>query len=397
MFKLYPQIIIQQKNQATMAYKLNRISTNVSISFVFLLLFQFTQAQDTSKITKWVNDNLPDLGGRAVMMVYKDGKMIYAQAFNNLSKKQQNQQKIRAKIRGLDEEEVLEDYTLTTRERIASCSKWLTAALAMTYIDEGKFRLNDTVGKYLPIMSKYGKGHIRIWQCLSHTTGIKGGGLRETFEAFKNIKSMNEAIEQIAMTPLEGEPGKTFRYGNTGLQIIAAVIEKVSGKDFETAFHERIAEPLNMKKTDFGKKGVPLAAGGAYSTPEDYMNFLLMILNEGEFNGKRIISKALIVEMQKNRIGRDVLVTGSPAEAGNWGYGFGEWVMDSPLAIADKKGAMPDSKRSDAVTSPGLFGSFPWVSNDKKYCAFLFVYNLQNKGRNEKYKELKQVVDGVVR
>jgi len=375
----------------------NRIRTKVSAIAAFLLLFQFSQAQDTSKITKWVNDNLPDLGGRAVMMVYKDGKMVYAQAFNNLSKKQENRQKIKAKLIGADEEQLLQDYTLTTRERIASCSKWLTAALAMTYIDEGKFRLNDTVGKYLPIMSKYGKGHIRIWQCLSHTTGIKGGDLRDWLQGMKNIKSMNEAIEQIAMTPMEGESGKTFRYSNVGLQLMAAVIEKVSGKDFETAFQERIAEPLNMKNTDFGKKGVPLAAGGAYSTPEDYMNFLMMILNEGEFNGKRIISKALIVEMQKNRIGRDVLVTSSPAEAGSWGYGFGEWVMDSPLAIADKKGAMPDSKRSSAVTSPGLFGSFPWVDTDKKYCAFLFVYNLQNKGRNDKYKELKQVVDGVVR
>ena len=374
-----------------------RISINVSVTLIFLLFLQITKAQDTSKITKWVNDNLPDLGGRAVMMVYKDGKMIYAQAFNNLSKKQENRAKLKAKITGADEEVLLQDYTLTTRERIASCSKWLTAALAMTYIDEGKFRLNDTVGKYLPIMSKYGKGNIRIWQCLSHTTGIKGGDLREMIQNMKNIKTMGEAIEQIAMAQMEGEPGKTFRYSNVGLQLIAAIIEKVSGKDFETAFKERIAEPLNMKNTDFGKKGVPLAAGGAYSTPEDYMNFLMMLLNEGEFNGKRIISKALIVEMQKNRIGKDVLVTSSPAEAGNWGYGFGEWVMDSPLAIADKKGAMPDSKRSDAVSSPGLFGSFPWVSNDKKYCAFLFVYNLQNKGRNEKYKELKSVVDGVVR
>jgi CubicO group peptidase (beta-lactamase class C family) len=368
----------------------NRIRTKVSAIAAFLLLFQFSQARDTSKITKWVNDNLPDLGGRAVMMVYKDGKMVYAQAFNNLSKKQENRQKIKAKLTGADEEQLLQDYTLTTRERIASCSKWLTAALAMTYIDEGKFRLNDTVGKYLPIMSKYGKGHIRIWQCLSHTTGIKSGDLRDWLQGMKSIKSMSEAIEQIAMTPMEGEPGKTFRYSNVGLQLMAAVIEKVSGKDFETAFRERIAEPLNMKNTDFGKKGVPLAAGSAYSTPEDYMNFLMMIVNEGEFNGKRIISKALIVEMQKNRIGRDVLVTSSPAEAGNWGYGFGEWVMDSPLAIADKKGAMPDSKRSNAVTSPGLFGSFPWVDTEKKYCAFLFVYNLQ-------YKELKQVVDGVVR
>ena len=329
-------------------------------------------------------------------MVYKDGKIIYSRAFNNLTKQQKNTAKFRANIQGKEVEELLEDYTITTRERIASCSKWLTAALAMTYIDENKLRLNDTVGKYLPILSKYGKGGIRVWQCLNHTTGIKSGGLRETFEAMKTMKTMNEAIEQIAMLPIEGPPGKTFRYGNTGLQIIAAIIEKISGKDFETAFKERIAEPLNMRHTDFGKKEVPLAAGGAYSTPEDYMNFLKMILNEGEYNGKRIISKALINEMQKNRIGKDVVVMGSPAEAGTWGYGFGEWVMDTPLAIAAKKDAMPDSERSKAVTSPGLFGSFPWVENEKKYCAFLFVYNIKHKGRNEKYKELKSLVDGVV-
>lgn len=368
----------------------------VSINLVFLLLLQTIHAQDTAKISNWMNNNLADLGGRAVLMVYKDGTVFYSRAFNNLTKQQKNTAKLRANMQGKEVEELLQDYTTTTRERIASCSKWLTAALAMTYVDENKLRLNDTVGKYLPILSKYGKGGIRVWQCLNHTTGIKSGGLRETFEAFKTIKTMNEAIEQIAMLPIEGPPGKTFRYGNTGLQIIAAIIEKISGKDFETAFKERIAEPLNMKNTDFGKKDVPLAAGGAYSTPEDYMNFLKMILNDGEYNGKRIISKALINEMQKNRIGRDVVVMGSPEEAGTWGYGFGEWVMDTPLAVAPKKDAMPDSERSNAVTSPGLFGSFPWVENQKKYCAFLFVYNLKHKGRNEKYKELKMVVDGVV-
>jgi CubicO group peptidase (beta-lactamase class C family) len=371
-----------------------KIRPKVSATLSFLLFFQLGFAQtDFTKVNNWMNTNLSELGGRAVLLIYKDGKTVYSQAFNNMSKRQQNAGKLRAKIKGQEEEEVLQDYTTTTRERIASCSKWLTAALAMTFVDENKLRLTDSVGKFLPIMTKYGKGHIRVWQCLSHTTGIKGGGLRETFEAFKTIKTMNEAIEQIAMSPMEGEPGKTFRYGNTGLQIMAAVIEKISKQDFETVFRERIAEPLQMKNTDFGKKNVPLAAGGAYSTPEDYLNFLIMILNEGEFNGKRILSKAAVVEMQKNRVGRDCLVTYSPEEAGQWGYGFGEWVMDTPLAIAPKKDAMPEGARSNAVTSPGLFGSFPWVENERKYCAFLFVYNLKSKGRNEQYKELKNTID----
>lgn len=375
-----------------------KVRPKVSATLIFMLLLQFCYAQqDFSKVSDWVNTNLPDLGGRAVMMIYKDGRMVYVQSFNNLSKQQQNRTKVLAKIKGADAETMLQDYTPTTRERVASSSKWFTAALAMTYIDENKLRLNDSIGKHLPIMSKYGKGNIRVWQCLSHLTGIQSGGLRDMIEGFKNTKTRAAAMEQIAMLPMEGIPGKTFHYSNTGLQIVAGIIEKISGKDFETAFNERIAQPLSMKNTDFGKNGVPLAAGGAYSTPEDYMNFLIMIMNEGEFNGKRIISKALINEMQKNRVGRDVVTMNTPAEAGTWGYGFGEWVMDSPLAVADKKDAMPDSKRSTAVTSPGLFGSFPWVENEKKYCAFLFVYNLQNKGRNSKYKELKGIVDEVMK
>jgi hypothetical protein len=71
--------------------------------------------------------------------------------------------------------------------------------------------------------------------------------------------------------------------------------------------------------------------------------------------------------------------------------------MDVPLAVSEKKDAMPVSKRGMAVSSPGLFGSFPWIDNDKKYCAFLFVYNLKNNGRKEKYRELKELVDNAMR
>jgi hypothetical protein len=108
-----------------------------------------------------------------------------------------------------------------------------------------------------------------------------------------------------------------------------------------------------------------------------------MILNEGMFNDKQIISKNSIIEMQKNRVAKDAKVLYSPAEAGNWGYGFGEWVMDDATG----------NKRSKAITSPGLFGTFPWVDNDKKYCAILFTFNIKSKGRHERYTELKSLLD----
>ncbi|MCU7547535.1 beta-lactamase family protein [Chitinophagaceae bacterium LB-8] len=352
---------------------------------IFLLsFFQNSNAQyDFSKVDHWLQYNLSEIGGRAVLMVYKDGKIVYSKSENNLSRRQKIAGRFIANRTNKEADEVLQDFDPGTRQMVASCSKWYSAALVMTFVDEGKLNLEDSVGRYLPVFTKYGKGNIRIWQCLSHLTGIASGTLKESLQAMKDVNSMDEAMEQIAQLPMEGAPGKTFHYSNVGLQMAAAVIEKIGGKDFETLFASRIAAPLQMKNTDYGHKKVPLAAGGAWSTPSDYMNFLVMILNEGKFNGRQVLSKESVIEMQRDRVAKDVVVKYAPAEAGNWGYGFGEWVMNDDT----------NAKRSNSVTSPGLFGSFPWVDNEKKYCGFLFTMYVKNTGRHERYTELKRLVD----
>jgi CubicO group peptidase (beta-lactamase class C family) len=378
------QITIQQQISANMSYKSLPVCRKFSLLAVCLLLLQAGFAQyNFSKIDAWLTANLKDIGGRAVLVIYKEGKLVYSKAENDLSDRQKRIGKFIAKRQGKDADRMMQDFTLNTKERIASCSKWLSAALVMTFVDEDKLSLEDSIGKFLPEMTTHGKGNIKIWQCLSHLTGIKAGTLKESLEAFKEMKSMDEAMQAIAKQTMEGEPGKTFHYSNVGLQIAGAVIEKISGKSFETLFAERIAQPCNMINSDFGKENIALPAGGAWSTAADYLNFLQMILQEGVFNGKRILSQKAIIEMQKNRVATDVVIVSSPAEAGNWGYGFGEWVMDD----------VSGEKRSDAITSPGLFGSFPWVDNKKQYAGFLMTFNLTSKGRNERYKELKKLTD----
>lgn len=375
---------------------------------LFILCTQICAAQNFAAINNWLNNNSNNLGGRAVVLIYKDGKIIYDQSINKLTVKQKIGAKWLAKKTGKAAD--LNDFNSNTKIRIASCSKWLSAALAMTFIDSHQLSLNDSIGKFLPIMTAHGKGNIKVWHCLSHLTGIKQVGIAATMkgndsdnnndeeqqhftltEKLEKLKtkgneswnSMNEAMDSIAIAPMEGEAGKTFHYGNAGLQIIAAIIEKIENKKFETIFQERIAQPLQMNNTDFGNNAVPLAAGGAWSTPNDYLNFLQMILNNGMFNGKQILTKESIAAMQKNYVTTKVNVIYSPNEAGNWGYGFGEWTMNENSA----------NERSTAVTSPGLFGTFPWVDNEKKYCAILFTFNMKSKGRNERYKELKHLVD----
>ena len=347
------------------------------ISFLSLLLAfaGVAKAQDFSRVDEWLQANTRKMGGRSVLMIEKDGKIVYSRAVNDRNGAQKMTDKWMA--RKMDEAGGNEDYTTQTRQPIASCSKWLSAALVMTFVDEGKLRLEDTVGKYLPVLSEHGKGGITVKQCLSHLTGIKEPPMRQSLAEMHEIRSMDEAIEKIAEMPMEGAPGTVFHYSNAGLQIAGAILEKIGGQSFGQLFITRIATPLGMTNTDFGKGPVALPAGGASSTPEDYMHFLEMIRNKGVYNGQRILSEASIGEMEKNRLGPDVKIGYSPAGAamGKVGYGYGEWTI------------------GEAVSSPGLFGSLPWVDNSRDYSAFLMVFYLTNQGKQERERELMQLVN----
>ncbi|NNU33861.1 beta-lactamase family protein [Mucilaginibacter sp. S1162] len=337
----------------------------------------------TNKLNAWLDNEAGDMGGRAILMVYKDGKVIYNHSVNKMNMRQKLMNRMIAKRQGKTADP--DDYTPASREAIASCSKWLSAALVMTFVDEGKLKLTDTVGKFLPALTAGGKGNITIGQCLSHQTGIKPLPLKDDLEEMRNTSNMDEAMQNIAKLPMEGQPGKVFHYSNVGLQIAGAVIEKIGGKTFQALFAERIAKPLDMQNTDWGTAKVALPAGGAISTPQDYLNFLVMILNKGTYNGKRILSEASIAQMQVNRITADVKVAYSPAEAGSLGYGYGEWVSKT------------DDNKGWPISSPGLFGSFPWVDYKNGYAAILMTFYINNQGRGERYKALKGLVDELVK
>lgn len=339
---------------------------------------QFAFAQhDFKKVDAWLDANADKMGGRVMLMVYQNWRVVYSHSVNNMNIRQKMVNQILSKRMGRPVDD--KDYTADTRQPIASCSKWLSAALVMTFVDEGKLKLTDTVGKFLPVLSKSGKGKITVGQCLSHQTGINTPSLKDDLAEMKDNNTMDDAMADIAKMPMEGEPGKVFHYSNAGLQIAGAVIEKISGKSFQQLFAERIAKPLNMPNTDFGTAKVALPAGGGISTPNDYINFLVMIMSKGLFNGKRILSENSIAQMQINRLTPDVKISYSPAEAGTFGYAYGEWVMGN-----------------GSVSSPGLFGSFPWVNNDKKYCAFMMTFYVNNSGRNARYKDLMQLVNDAV-
>ena len=84
--------------------------------------------------------------------------------------------------------------------------------------------------------------------------------------------------------------------------------------------------------------------------------------------------------MQVNRLTPDVKIAYTPAQIDNFGYGYGEWVMGDGF-----------------ISSPGLFGSFPWVDNKNHYCAFLMTYYINTQGRDQRMLDLKTLVDEAIK
>ena len=97
-----------------------------------------------AKLDHWMDENTKDMGGRTILVIYKDGKIIYNRSVLDMSRRQKTIVKYVARKQGMEAN--LDAYTINSQVMIASSSKWYSAALVMTFVDEGKLRLSDTVG-----------------------------------------------------------------------------------------------------------------------------------------------------------------------------------------------------------------------------------------------------------
>ena len=334
------------------------------LKFIYLtacmLLLQPAFAQyNFNEVDDLLAKNQKVLGGDIIAMIYKDGKLIYNKQLNK-------------------------EFTGKTQAPVASSSKWLTAALVMEFVEEGKISLDDPVAKYLPIYTSYSKKYITIRNCLSHTTGIHAEepGIK-AFIQNKKYASLEDEVNSFAKREIERNPGEMFFYSNIGLNIVGRILEIVSKKTFDRLMADRLLRPLKMRQTtfylDYDKSFNP--SGGALSTANDYMNFLSMILHKGMFEGKRILSEKSIAEMQKIQTGTAVIKF-EPAVAQGYGYGLGEWIMEK-----DAGGA------GTVISSPGLFGTFPLVDYCRGYACLFFVKTLLSEQKKDVYTSLVEAIN----
>ncbi|MBL9158442.1 MAG: beta-lactamase family protein [Verrucomicrobiales bacterium] len=234
---------------------------------------------------------------------------------------------------------------------IASESKPMTAVAVMMLVDEGKIALDDPVEKYLPefraqmlvaektetqtVLQKPARP-ITIRDCLSHMSGLPFKSAAE--EPVLDGLPLAAAVKTYAMTPLQTEPGTAYQYSNAGINTAARVLEVVAEMPYERFMQERLFDPLGMKDTTFWPDEAqaarlaksyrpdkdktklepfeitqlryplsdrvhrfPMPAGGLFSTAEDTARFARMLLNRGEFEGRRYLSESAVAEISKRQ------------------------------------------------------------------------------------------------
>lgn len=322
--------------------------------FSFLIISVLSNAQNFGEVEQLMLNNQKLLGDDQVLMIYKDGKIAY--------------------------QKTLGDFRPNIQAPIGESSQWLTAALVMILVDEGKLKLDDNVGKYLPIFPKWMKGYITIRNCLSHTSGIEAdkSGAGKLFQK-KSFSTLEEEVDYYAeKRDIANNPGVWFQYNQMGPNIVGRVLEVLTKKKFDRLIQEKLLRPLNMRFTTFSNYTSAISpADGAKSTATEYMNFLSMLLNKGKFNGKQIISEASVAEMMKLQTG-SALNKYTPPFMTGFNYGLGTWL---------------ETKDGTVVNCVSQNSPFVWIDYCRGYACIILSKKERDIQKRELYNQFKAAVD----
>ena len=201
---------------------------------VFIAIFLMLNLQvSTFPQAKSVKGKLSDYLNRASaygfsgqVLIAENGKILLNQAF------------------GYADKERRIASTPNTAFNIASLTKQFTATAILRLETDGKLKTFDTIGQYLENVPA-DKSNITIHQLLTHTSGLSRGSDGE-----KNT-TRDETVEKILKQSLAAKPGEQFHYSNNGYQLLAAIIEKVSGQTFASYLSEKLFKPSGMSQTGF--------------------------------------------------------------------------------------------------------------------------------------------------
>jgi len=361
----------------------------------------------------------------AIVLIQQHGKPVYHEFFG---------------VQDVVSEQPMTDQTIF---RLFSMTKAITSVAAMMLVDEGKLALEDPIAKYIPSFANVRVGVEKknengtktldlvppnrpptVLDLMRHTSGITYGFYGDSLVrlAYRNAKiydgdfDLAEFAERIAKLPLHDQPGSLWQYGHS-TDVLARIMEIVSGKSLLEIEREKLLDPLGMKDTGFfvtdpqkqkllaqpmpndsdfrvGRENNPTvpkrwqsASGGMVSTMSDFSKFARLLLDGGKFEGKTYLSPKAFELMATDHVG-----PGSGVERDYFyfpgdGFGFG-----LGLAVrTDPGNAKPPP--------PGSLGELKWDGAsgcyfviDRKQDMFFVLLEQTPSERQRIQKALKQLI-----
>lgn len=318
--------------------------------------------------------------------------------------------------------------------RIYSMTKPITGVALMILFEEGRWRLDDPVTRYIPefktlrvvktvnpdgtMVLEDMKRPPTMREIMSHTAGF-GYGLQDEHPVDKlyrekqvlGASGLKDMVDRTAQIPLVFQPGTSWRYSSS-VDIQGYIVERLTGQTLGQFMSERIFKPLKMNDTAFyvpADKAGRLAAlyvanretgqieeaksifgndlptylsppnmesggGGLVGTTMDYARFAQMIANKGILDGVRILSPASVELMGTNVISKDALVAsnGNGVSRFNEAIGFGLDFM--VVKNAREAGTL---EGDGTISWGGAAGTWFWVDPEND---LIFVGMIQRLG-----------------
>ena len=293
---------------------------------------------------------------------------------------------------------------------MASSTKPILGVAAMMVIEEGLVKASDPVQKFIPEFKGIkvavpeeqpdkkpsGKKEpnapeyrlvdahrpVTIHDLLTHTSGISGRSLGKAGNGPGKDETLATWIPVVAQGPLNFQPGTRWGYGG-GLDVVARVIEIVSGMPFNDFVQKRIFDPLDMKDTHWilpkdklhrmlvfveGKAGTPTTyfsgSAGLVSTARDYLHFEQMLVNKGELFGNRLLKPESVEVMSSDQAG-DLFDNGGKGGAG---VAFGYTV-----AITVDPELAQTGRSAGAFGWGGAAGTVSWTDHKEELAVAIMV------------------------
>jgi len=305
--------------------------------------------------------------------------------------------------------------------RVMSSSKPVTALAVLTLVDEGKLSLDDKVSKFIPSFANPrvaiappgntdpakvkivpADRELVIRDLLTHTSGITNSGFDPSAGTAGLINSIERRpddtletyVPRIGNSVLQFQPGTKFAYSPTdALDVALYIVQLITGRPADVYIHERIFAPLDMMDTyyhvpaakqdrlldiysvkdgkwakapdilDMLPSGYISGGGGIRSTVHDFMNFEMMLLGRGSFNGRRIIRPETHALMHQNAVGR-LFADWIPAWTKNNGFG---------LAVRIAEEGNVNGRTPGAYGWGGAYGTESWVEPALDLAGVFFI------------------------